>query len=327
VQAVLGIARLALFQPDLVTAVARFEQSRVLAAELGDRRLLAEAVTGLGVAYRRQGAMDVAVRLLEEGLALHEAVGDAPGAAWALFNLGHVALNERDWARASQLLDVCLQRYRALGDVRLSGLTCVELAAALVQLGQVERAASLLGEGLTTLQAVGDRAFAAPCLVVVAWSAAAVGQPVRAARLLGAADALRESLGVPIAPANQLGEIGALEVIGRQLDQPQLDAARDAGRHLSLHQALAEAETVVACMWAADQTASAAFERHSEALTVREQEVLRLVMQGRTDRQIAAALGTATSTASVHVKHLLAKLDLRSRWQIRDWALANGWSE
>jgi predicted ATPase/DNA-binding CsgD family transcriptional regulator/transcriptional regulator with XRE-family HTH domain len=328
VPAVLGIARLALFQPDLVTAVARFAQSRTLATELGDRRLLAEAVTGLGVAHRRQGAMDVAQRLLEEGLSQHEAAGDAPGAAWALFNLGHIALNERDWARASQVLDICLQRYRALGNVRLIGLTCVEVAGAVVQLGQVERAASLLGEGLTTLQAVGDRAFAAPCLVVVAWSAAVVGQPVRAARLLGAADALRESLGVPIAPANQLGEIGALEVIGRQLDQPQLDAARAAGRHLTLHQAFAEAETVVACMWAADQAASAAgVEPRGEALTAREQEVVRLVIQGRTDRQIAAALGTATSTASVHVKHLLAKLDLHSRWQIRDWALANGWAE
>jgi DNA-binding NarL/FixJ family response regulator len=51
------------------------------------------------------------------------------------------------------------------------------------------------------------------------------------------------------------------------------------------------------------------------------------VAQGYTDRQIAATLGTAAGTASVHVRHLLAKLDLRSRWQVRDWAVANGWLE
>src|SRR5262249_22229523 len=54
-RAVLGVGRLALFQPDLEAAVGRFEEGRVLAADVSDRRLLADAVTGLGVAHRRGG--------------------------------------------------------------------------------------------------------------------------------------------------------------------------------------------------------------------------------------------------------------------------------
>ena len=48
-------------------------------------------------------------------------------------------------------------------------------------------------------------------------------------------------------------------------------------------------------------------------LTPREAEVLTLVARGYTDRQIAAALVISIKTASVHVSHILRKLDARNR--------------
>jgi DNA-binding CsgD family transcriptional regulator/tetratricopeptide (TPR) repeat protein len=48
-------------------------------------------------------------------------------------------------------------------------------------------------------------------------------------------------------------------------------------------------------------------------LTPREAEVLGLVARGYTNRQIAAALVISTKTASVHVSHILAKLDAQNR--------------
>ena len=50
-------------------------------------------------------------------------------------------------------------------------------------------------------------------------------------------------------------------------------------------------------------------------LTAREEMVLSEVAQGRTNREIAAALGIAEKTVSVHVSHILAKLDCRTRTQ------------
>jgi DNA-binding CsgD family transcriptional regulator len=50
-------------------------------------------------------------------------------------------------------------------------------------------------------------------------------------------------------------------------------------------------------------------------LTTREQAVLREVAQGRTNREIASALGIAEKTVSVHVSHILAKLGCRTRTQ------------
>ncbi|MFE2373508.1 helix-turn-helix transcriptional regulator [Streptomyces sp. NPDC059398] len=48
-------------------------------------------------------------------------------------------------------------------------------------------------------------------------------------------------------------------------------------------------------------------------LTSREQDVLRLVAAGRTNRQIAETLFIAPKTASVHVSHILAKLGVTGR--------------
>ncbi|WP_344951196.1 response regulator transcription factor, partial [Actinomadura miaoliensis] len=48
-------------------------------------------------------------------------------------------------------------------------------------------------------------------------------------------------------------------------------------------------------------------------LTPRELEVLRLVAQGRSNREIAEALFISAKTASVHVSNILGKLDVASR--------------
>ena len=50
-------------------------------------------------------------------------------------------------------------------------------------------------------------------------------------------------------------------------------------------------------------------------LTPRERQVLALIAEGATNRQIGAALYMAEKTASVHVSRILAKLGVRSRTQ------------
>jgi DNA-binding NarL/FixJ family response regulator len=50
-------------------------------------------------------------------------------------------------------------------------------------------------------------------------------------------------------------------------------------------------------------------------LTARERQVLALLAEGATNRQIGAALFMAEKTASVHVSRILAKLGVQSRTQ------------
>lgn len=59
----------------------------------------------------------------------------------------------------------------------------------------------------------------------------------------------------------------------------------------------------------------------AHALTPREQEVLRMIVTGKSNKAIAAELGIADATVKVHVKNLLAKLHLNSRVEAVIWAL------
>jgi DNA-binding NarL/FixJ family response regulator len=60
------------------------------------------------------------------------------------------------------------------------------------------------------------------------------------------------------------------------------------------------------------------------SLTGREREVLALVVKGKSNKDIAAALVISERTARTHVSHLLGKLGLESRMQLAIWANANG---
>ena len=59
-------------------------------------------------------------------------------------------------------------------------------------------------------------------------------------------------------------------------------------------------------------------------LTPRELEVLRLVADGRTNRQIGSALYISDKTASVHVSNLMAKLGVASRTEAASFAYREG---
>ena len=59
-------------------------------------------------------------------------------------------------------------------------------------------------------------------------------------------------------------------------------------------------------------------------LTPREREVVVLLARGFSNRRIAAELVIAESTAALHVKNVLAKLNFGSRAQIAAWAVGQG---
>jgi DNA-binding NarL/FixJ family response regulator len=61
-----------------------------------------------------------------------------------------------------------------------------------------------------------------------------------------------------------------------------------------------------------------------ESLTPREREVITLVAEGRTNREIGRRLGVAERTARTHVSNILAKLGLASRTQAAMWAVRQG---
>ncbi|WP_030746442.1 response regulator transcription factor [Streptomyces sp. NRRL S-31] len=60
------------------------------------------------------------------------------------------------------------------------------------------------------------------------------------------------------------------------------------------------------------------------ALTEREREVLGLIADGRSNREIARALVLSEKTVKTHVSNILMKLDLSDRTQAALWAVRHG---
>lgn len=64
--------------------------------------------------------------------------------------------------------------------------------------------------------------------------------------------------------------------------------------------------------------------REAASLSQREREVVSLVAQGCTNRQIAEQLVLSERTVEAHLAHICAKLDVRSRVQVAAWAIDHG---
>jgi two-component system nitrate/nitrite response regulator NarL len=61
--------------------------------------------------------------------------------------------------------------------------------------------------------------------------------------------------------------------------------------------------------------------RSEAGLTEQEEKILEQISTGKSNKLIAHDLGITEGTVKVHVKHLLKKLDLKSRVEAALWAL------
>jgi predicted ATPase/DNA-binding NarL/FixJ family response regulator/transcriptional regulator with XRE-family HTH domain len=310
---------LAQWQADLDGATVLLNESLTAARAAADRHGIADALAGLGTVQMRRTASAEAADLLEESLARYRDLKDDAGIAWVLLVLGTTRGNQGDNRRARALLEECLRLFRRQGDVRRIAMARTMLAMVYQQLDDRDRAATLLKEALPGHLQVSDWVFLVQAIRRSA-AIAAEQRPRQAARLLGAAEGLRDHLGAVSPPTDRQTDEQVIAMIRAQLTAADLAVARAEGRALTLDQAVAEA------LASTEPTGQPALVLETplptaalESLTPRERDVARLLARGYADRQIAAALAIAVSTAGVHVHHILNKLNLRSRWQVAGW--------
>jgi len=233
-----NLGSLALFQGDFEAARGWCEESLTLAREAGDTCGIGRALHGLGSVAFYQGSHVVAREKYEECLTAFRQVGDKRGATRALNNLGGMALYQNDLAAAWDWYEECLslscemgdkqtvsrvllnlgsvaflqgshdvarERYeeslsllRDIGDKRDCAYALNNVASIALQQCDFGAARAAFEEGLALFQEVGDRQGDAYVLAGFASLAASQNQSARAGRLWGAAEALRETVGVPL---------------------------------------------------------------------------------------------------------------------------------
>jgi ATP/maltotriose-dependent transcriptional regulator MalT len=233
-------AVLAWMQGDAAASRALFDESLVIERTLGDTAGVAWSLHHLGHVAALQGEYETAKALYQESLALFRELQNQTGIAFSLADQGNMALKEGDLGAAQSLYEESLRISRELGNK-------VSIAIALNNLGKIAReqgdtraAWALHRESLTTRLELGDKGGYPWSLEAFARLAAS-GDPERAARWWGAAEALRESLGLPL-PPNEREEYDRYRSAAREaLGEEPFAIAWAEGRAMTPEQAVASA--------------------------------------------------------------------------------------
>lgn len=315
-----GAASIAVFQAD-PRAIAWCEESFAISQEIGFQFGAANAQLVLGHVALLHGDYERANRCQEAALTLMREIGDAmpiatASASTVLGNLAEIAVNQGEYARAARLAEEALAIQREIGWGWGAAQSLHTLASIARHQGDAHRALGLYQQSLDQAWDERDQRLILRSLDYLAGLAAEAGEHPRASRLFGAAARLRELLGTPLDPADQHSYDRALTVTRALLGATAFDASWSAGWSLSLPDLVAEAGRPVDDGADVHKDAAARF-----GLTRRERDVLRLLVAGQSDRQIAQTLFIGRRTVESHVSSILNKLELESRTAVAAYVI------
>jgi predicted ATPase/DNA-binding CsgD family transcriptional regulator len=266
---------------------------------------------------------DAAVKLSEAALARFRALGSERWLPWAATRAGLERLGRGEYRRAETLFAEAADLFRAAGNEGGMALTLCNLAHARHGMSDIDGAEQLLREALELEIALDRGLEIAEILLGLADVALSRRQARRAAVLLGAIEALHETIGYPRVgwARNAYDRITAStrSVMGDEAFTITWQQGRQLPMAEAVRVARAASDVGVSPTAGADEADLATLR-----LTARERDVLRLLAEGHSDRQIAEALCISPKTAGNHVSHILAKLDVETRTAAATQAVRRG---
>jgi DNA-binding CsgD family transcriptional regulator len=230
-----------------------------------------------------------------------------------LGTLGWLAARRDDLDEAASFFEEAISNDRQIGYLRGIAIELDRLGEVVRRQGDLERNRSLLAESLAIWRRLGDPVDLAVWLGQFAALEVASAHYEIAAEFLGAAASLRFSAGHYLAGDDDPGDVSTIQEIQAVIGDAAYSAARERGRTIGYDDLLAKAERAAT---RADTVIEVADERAAPdpfGLTPREREVLRLVADGQSDREIASNLFISHGTARRHVANILLKLGVNSR--------------
>jgi predicted ATPase/DNA-binding CsgD family transcriptional regulator len=319
-----NLALLDTYQGEWARARGAYEEVLRIWRALDERSLVALTLNNLSEVVSAQGDLELARSLLEESLAIRRELGDTRGLAYTLQNLGDVTLAQGNTTRAEEILEESLTLFQEIDSERGIAFALHSLGRVALAIGDLGRAAACHVEALTLRRTLADRHGVIADLERLAAVAVAAGQPEPAARLCGAAEALRAEIGVRRPPRDDAAHAAVVEraraALGAAFGPARIAGWREPDRATA--DALAFA-TDLATAAEPLPTAPPAPD-HGAILSRRERDVLALLAEGQTDREIAAALSISPRTVETHVARILTKLGLHSRTAAVAYAVRRG---
>lgn len=200
---VLMVGACAQGEGDYPAARASYRECLEIARELGYKRMIARALTQFGEVALLEGDLAEARKVLEESVPLWRETRHQSGLVDGLRALGDVARMERKLDEALVLLSESLSISREVGSRPMEARALQSLAVHAIYGGNLTQAQGYLANALALWRRMDDIAGTSAALRRLGEITAARGELERAARLLGTAEALRESVGAAIGPAER----------------------------------------------------------------------------------------------------------------------------
>jgi predicted ATPase/DNA-binding CsgD family transcriptional regulator/tetratricopeptide (TPR) repeat protein len=309
-EALYAVCNFLIDDEELDEATRLAEEGLSLARAVDDVHLESRMLFTLGLIAHHEGDATLAASRSEGALVLARQVSDSiPFAdhmtAMILVNLATFAQEVGDIDRALEAAQQARSIWQRRGDPWGLALSTEALANVAFARGDLEQAAHSFRQGQSLFRDLSDRSGMVNCLAGIAMVAAGVGRFTAAARLLAASAAARQSIGNPVPVLIRQPLERSIAQARSELGERRFEAAWQAGLELTLEDAFAEATILPLDQQSKPTT--------SHGLTARELDVLRLMAEGRTDREIADALFISYRTTTTHVGNILNKLGADSR--------------
>jgi predicted ATPase/DNA-binding CsgD family transcriptional regulator len=298
---------LAIWQGDYQRSAALLEEGMALFRELGDKPGVATSIFHLGNMALHAGDHGRGRTLAREAEALRWELSDQQAIGLLLYILGMAAVAEGDHDRAAAHSEESLALNRGLGDLRGMAMCLTLLGVTALDRGDGERAEAVYEEDLLILRRLRDKTGTAYGLRGMACAAALRGEAARAARLWGAAEALGESIGLPLSVLDRSHpDYEALLDTARLDDEATWEAALAEGRAMTPEEAIEYALM-------REQAAPATSDATASPLSARETEITALVAEGFTNPEVAQKLYLSPRTVGQHLRSIYRKLGVSSR--------------
>jgi DNA-binding NarL/FixJ family response regulator len=286
-------------------------------AKSAERALHAEALARLAELRLAQGRLDEAERLL---------AGFEDESSCAS-TLAAICLARGDPVGAETVLGRRLrelERPERSGPYPVGASSCLETACLLELLAAAQLEQGALGEARTTIERLVELGERAGCEVIVARSARAAGRALAAA---GEAEAAVPELERALVVFARLGvrlEAARTHLLLAAVPRERRAAVREARAALEAFESLgagSDADRAAGLLRSLGEKAARRGLRDDGVLTKREREVLDLLAEGLTNKELAERLFLSRKTVEHHVHSVLLKLGLRSRAEAAAYAV------